>query len=170
MKLGKLAFSEIFFCEKLKCLWESICSYLCLHQPPWHKGTPPSPEYQMLKPSLTRFVQHHPWSLPQPGIHSYVHQCLLLRIWIRWIRIILASRIKIRIRKNMRIHGAKYEPKTEEKQISLSKPKSELLEKEKLLKISLFLNDSSNVSIKISEKKEETNLKIILWLKRISKS
>ena len=70
----------------------------------------------------------------------------------------------------MRIHGAKYEPKTEEKQISLSKPKSELLEKEKLLKISLFLNDSSNVSIKISEKKEETNLKIILWLKRISKS
>jgi len=32
----------------------------------------------------------------------------------------------------MRIHGAKYEPKTEEKQISLSKPKSELLEKEKL--------------------------------------
>ena len=54
----------------------------------------------------------------------------VLRIRIRWIRKILAS--WIRIRKNMRIQGAKYQPKTKKKTFSLSKPKSELLKKERL--------------------------------------
>jgi len=52
---------------------------------------------------------------------------LVLRIRIRWIRKILAS--WIRIRKNMRIQGAKYQPKTAKKTFLLLKLKSELLKK-----------------------------------------
>ena len=48
----------------------------------------------------------------------------VLRIQIRWIRKILASWIRIRIQ------GAKYQPKTAKKTF-YSKPKSELLKKER---------------------------------------
>ena len=56
----------------------------------------------------------------------------VLRIWIRWIRKILASWIRIRIQ------GAKYQPKNQPKTAKknqtflLSKPKSELLKKARL--------------------------------------
>ena len=49
----------------------------------------------------------------------------VLRIRIRWIRKILAS--WIRIRKNMRIHGVKNQPKTAKKTFLLLKTNSELL-------------------------------------------
>ena len=58
----------------------------------------------------------------------------LLRTRIRWIRKILAS--WIRIRKNMRIHGSGSKGQNInqklKKKILLSKPKSELLKKERL--------------------------------------
>jgi len=55
----------------------------------------------------------------------------VLRIRIRWIRKILAS--WIRIRKNMRIQGVKYQPKTAKKEcFLLLKPKSKFLKKERL--------------------------------------
>ena len=58
--------------------------------------------------------------------------------------------------KNMRIQGAKYQPKTAKKikNKTLSKPKSELLKKRKIIKISLFQNGSLSFSIKIRQKIE----------------
>ena len=58
------------------------------------------------------------------------HSIPVLRIRIRWIRKILASWIRIRIRKNMRIHGSgakgqNINQKLQKKNL-ISKPKSEL--------------------------------------------
>jgi len=53
----------------------------------------------------------------------------------------------------LRIKGVKYQPKTEKKTFLLLKPKSELLKKREIIKISSFLNGSSSFRIKISEKK-----------------
>ena len=55
----------------------------------------------------------------------------VLRIRIRWIRKILASWIRIRKNMRIRIQGAKYYQKLQKK-VLLSKPKSELLKKERL--------------------------------------
>ena len=47
------------------------------------------------------------------------------------------------------------QPKTAEKNLLLSKPKSELFKKREIIKISLFLNGSSSLSIKMSEKNKK---------------
>ena len=70
------------------------------------------------------------------------------------IRKILAS--CIRIRKNMRIQGVKYQPKTAKKNILHQNPKSELLKKD-IIKISSILNGSSSFRIKIKEKNKTKN-------------
>ena len=81
-------------------------------------------------------------------------QTPLHRIWIRnrWIRKILASRI--------RIHGAKYQPKTVKKNQIWS------IEKRKIIKISWFLNGSSSFSVKISEKVRQ-KIRKFCFVKRI---
>jgi len=58
----------------------------------------------------------------------------------------------------IRIQGLKYQPKTAKKTFLHLKPKSELLIKREIIKISLFLNGSSIFRIKISEKKNKTKI------------
>ena len=77
--------------------------------------------------------------------HCVLLEKIVLRIWIRWILIILASWIRIQIQ------GAKYRPKTTKKNLLFSNPESELLKK-RLSKMSLPL--------KGSESSNEKNLKI----------
>ena len=55
----------------------------------------------------------------------------------------------------IRIQGVKYQPKTEKKTFLLLNPSYELLKKERLKKISSFLNGLSSFRIKISEKKKQ---------------
>ena len=63
----------------------------------------------------------------------FVDSLPVLRIRIRWIRKILAS--WIRICKNMRNQGAKYQPKTATKKNLLSKPQREIQQKRKMKKL-----------------------------------
>ena len=61
----------------------------------------------------------------------------------------------------IRIQGAKYQPKTERKKITL-KTQIWNIKKREIIKISWFLNGSSSFSIKISETNKTKNLKILL--------
>jgi len=61
----------------------------------------------------------------------------------------------------IQIQGAKYQPKTAKKTVLLLNPKSELLKKRDIIKISTFLNGSLSFRIKTSEKNETKSLKII---------
>ena len=84
---------------------------------------------------------------------------------VRWIQKILASWVHKNMR--IRIQGVKYQPKTEKKTFFLLlKPKSELLKKREIIKISSFLNGSSSFRIKISEKIKQ---KFDFLLKKFSK-
>ena len=56
-----------------------------------------------------------------------------------------------------------------EKPFLLLNPKSELLKKREIVKISSYLNDSSSFRIKICEKNKTKNLKLI-FVKKRSKS
>ena len=74
----------------------------------------------------------------------------------------------------IRIQGVKYQPKTEKKPFILLNnillnPKSELLKKREITKISSFLNDLSSFRIKICEKNAKKFQNYFL-LKRFSKS
>ena len=85
----------------------------------------------------------------------------VIRIRIRWIRKILASWIRIRIQ------GAKYQPKTEEKKFTL-KTQVWAIEKSEIIKISWFLNGSLSLSIIISQKKDK-KIRNFALLKKFSK-
>ena len=90
-----------------------------------------------------------------------------LRIRIRLIRNILAS--WIRIRKNMRIQGAKYQPKTAKNKNFTLKTQVWTIEKREIIKISWFLNGSSSLSIKICEKNKDKKFRNFALLKKFSK-
>ena len=51
-----------------------------------------------------------------------------------------------------RIQGVKYQPKTAKKEILLKKPKADFFFKREIIRISSFLNGSTSLRIKISEK------------------
>jgi len=74
--------------------------------------------------------------------------------------------IRIQIRKNMQILAAKYQPKMANKNILLSNPKSEILKRNKFIRISLSLNGTAKFSIKVTKKKKKNNLKILLLLRK----
>ena len=75
------------------------------------------------------------------------------------------GKIRFTIRKYA-ILGAKYQPKTANKNILLSNPKSEILKRNKFIRISLSLNSTSRFSIKVTKKKKKNNLKILLLLRK----
>ena len=74
--------------------------------------------------------------------------------------------IRIQIRKNMQILAAKYQPKMANKNILLSNPKSEILKRNKFIRISLSLNGTAKFSIKVTKKKKKNNLKILLLFRK----
>jgi len=66
----------------------------------------------------------------------------------------------------MQILAAKYQPKMANKNILLSNPKSEILKRNKFIRISLSLNGTAKFSIKVTKKKKKNNLKILLLLRK----
>ena len=112
---------------------------------------------KMTLPDLNGILKSYAWS----SMNSLPIFWVVLRIRIRWIRKILGS--WIRIRKNMQIQGQNINQKLN-KNILLSKPKSELMKKERFKKFPDFW-----IVYQILAKKKQTNktqnLKILLCYK-----